>query len=130
VIAPGEAILEIVPNAERLLVEARINPSDIDKVTIGQIAEVRFSAFSQRTSEPVDGNVLSVSADGITDEKTGEQYYLAKVGISESYRDKLGGEKLVPGMQAEVYILTGKQTPLDYLFDPIATSLGRAWREN
>lgn len=66
----------------------------------------------------------------ITDEQTGEQYYLAKVAITDGYEEKLGGEKLVPGMQAEVYILTGEQTPLDYLFDPIAASLSRAWREN
>jgi HlyD family type I secretion membrane fusion protein len=129
VIMPGEKVLDLVPNKDRLIVEARINPIDIDKVQVGLDAQVRFTAFSQRNSVPVDAKVIFVSADGIVDEKSLESYYLAKITLNEGFKTKLGGETVLPGMQVEVLIITGEQTPLSYLFNPIAANLNRAWRE-
>ena len=130
VIGPGEPIMEIVPSDDRLIVEARVSPTDIDKVRVGLVAQVTFSAFSQRNSVPVDGKVIFVSADGLIDEATRESYFLAKVILLEGFKEALRGEEILPGMQAEVMIITGEQTPLDYLISPISGSLNRAWREN
>ena len=130
VIGPGELIMELVPLDDKLIVEARVNPGDIDKIRVGLNAQVRFPALSQRNSVPVDANVIFVSADGLVDEVTRESYFLAKVTLTDGFRKALNGVEIVPGMQAEVMIITGEQTPLDYLINPISASLNRAWREN
>ena len=130
VIGPGELIMELVPLDDKLIVEARVNPGDIDKIRVGLDAQVRFPALSQRNSVPVDANVIFVSADGLVDEVTRESYFLAKVTLTDGFREALSGVEIVPGMQAEVMIITGEQTPLDYLINPISASLNRAWREN
>jgi len=130
VIAPGEKLMDIVPGDEKLIVEARIDPGDIDIVHPGLDAQVRFTAFSQRNTVPVDGKVISVSADQLTDERTGASYYLASVELRGDQAEALNGADLYPGMQAEVMIVTGKQTPLEYLVKPITMSLNRAMREN
>ena len=116
VIGPGELIMELVPLDDKLIVEARVNPGDIDKIRVGLDAQVRFPALSQRNSVPVDANVIFVSADGLVDEVTRESYFLAKVTLTDGFREAL--------------IITGEQTPLDYLINPISASLNRAWREN
>lgn len=129
VVAPGAPLLDIVPSADRLIIEARVNPSDIDVVHIGLKAQVRFTAFSQRNTEPVDGILAAISADSLTDERTGEVYYLARVEIKDDLKKKLGDAVLYPGMQAEVMIVTGERTALEYFFKPITRSLTRAFRE-
>ena len=130
VIAPGEDLLDIVASGERLLVEARVDPSDIDVVEPGLAAQVRLTAFSQRNSKPVNGVVLTVSADRLTDQRTGEDYFLARVELVDNLAEVLAGDSLYPGMQAEVIIVTGARTPFDYLIRPITQSLNRAMREN
>jgi len=130
VIAPGAPILDIVPANERLIIEARVDPGDIDVVHIGLPAQVRFPAFSQRSTAPVDGRVIRVSADSLTDERTGTPYYLARVAIEDDLVTKLKGAELYPGMLAEVLISTGERTALDYFMKPITVSLNRAFRED
>ncbi len=130
VIAPGAALLDIVPSADRLIVEARVDPTDIDVVQVGLLAQARITAFSQRRTQPVDGVVMAVSADRLTDERTGETYYLARVEIKGDIEDKLGGNELYPGMQAEVMIVTGERTALEYFLKPITASLNRAFKED
>ncbi len=130
VIAPGASLLDIVPANVRLIVEARVDPGDIDVVQIGLPAQVRFPAFSQRTMAPVEGRVVRVSADSLTDERTGTSYYLVRVAIEDDLPTKLKGAELYPGMQAEVMITTGERTALDYFFKPISASLNRAFRED
>ena len=129
VIAPGQALLDIVPGDDLLIIEARIDPKDIDVVSWGLLARVRFTAFSQRNAIPMDGRVLSVSADNLIDERTGESYYLARIKLDKDPADVMDGVRLYPGMQAEVMIVTGSRTALEYFLSPITQSMNRALRE-
>ncbi|GGK70096.1 HlyD family type I secretion periplasmic adaptor subunit [Amphritea balenae] len=129
IIGPGEQILGIVPSDEQLIIEARIAPNDIDIVRPGLPAHVRYTAFSSRTHAPVEGKVINVSADRFTDERTGEAYYKAEVELTGDIDIALNGESLYQGMQAEVMIVTGSRTPMDYLLEPLTESLNRAFRE-
>lgn len=130
VIAAGEAIMDIVPTDSSLIVEAKVSPQDIDIVRAGLAAQVRFTALSQRNTVPVDGEVVSVSADRLSDQFTPEGYYLARIGLPAGIRASLGGVTLQPGMQAEVMIVTGANTALGYFMKPIAESFNRAFRED
>ncbi|MCC3303873.1 HlyD family type I secretion periplasmic adaptor subunit [Sneathiella sp. HT1-7] len=130
VIKPGETILDIVPDNVQLIVEAQVNTKDIDSVYIGAPAQIRFPAFSQRFSLPAEGKVLSVSADSIEDERTGSYYYLARVQIENLENAEIMVTQLRPGMQADVMILTGERTALDYFVNPIILSFNRALRED
>tara|TARA_R110002110_G_scaffold159567_1_gene357414 strand:+ start:4639 stop:5943 length:1305 start_codon:yes stop_codon:yes gene_type:complete len=130
VIAAGEAIMDIVPTDGSLIVEAKVSPQDIDIVRAGLAAQVRFTALSQRNTVPVDGEVVSVSADRLSDQFTPEGYYLARIGLPATIRESLGGVTLHPGMQAEVMIVTGANTALGYFMKPVAESFNRAFRED
>ncbi|MCG8355611.1 MAG: HlyD family type I secretion periplasmic adaptor subunit [Kiloniellales bacterium] len=130
VIQAGDTILEIVPGDDRLLVEARVQPIDIDNVLIGQEADVRITAFKQRSTPVLIGEVIYLSADALTDPRSGEPYYTARVAISDAEVARLEGQLLQPGMPAEVIIKTGERTALDYLVQPILESANRAWRED
>jgi len=127
VIGPGESLMDIVPNDERLVIEARVNPLDIDQVHAGQRAEVRLSAFNQRHTLPVNADVLTVSADHFTDERSGASYFLARVALDD---EDVVDLPVTPGMPVEVLILTGERTTLDYLLQPLMQSFNRAFRES
>ncbi|MDJ0946476.1 MAG: HlyD family type I secretion periplasmic adaptor subunit [Kiloniellales bacterium] len=129
VIAPRERLMDIVPSEDSLIVEARVNPIDIDVVRQGLAARVLFSAFSQRNQLPLDGIVTSVSADSLLDERSGESYYLARIALTGDFRAILDGAELTPGMQADVIIVTGERTALQYLMKPLVQSFNRALRE-
>jgi len=130
VVAPGEPLLDIVPKEEQLIIEAFVDPNDIDIVESGLTAQVRLTAFSQRHMVPVEGEVITVSADRLTDERTGRDYFLARVKLLEDPSEILEGAVLYPGMQAEVMIVTGARTTFDYIIRPITQSMNRAFREN
>lgn len=130
VIAPGATIVDIVPSAEKLVVEARIDPNDIDSVKEGLPAMVRFGAFNRRTTPPVEGYVDFVSADRFADQKSGAVYFQARITLPEAALTVLDGRKLVSGMQADVMIVTGERTALDYLLAPLVRSVDRSMREN
>jgi HlyD family secretion protein len=130
VILPGAPLMDIVPSNDRLVVEARVNPSDIDIVRAGLPARVTLTAFSQRSVAPLKGKVVSVSADRLTNDRSGEPYYLVRVELVGDISKALQGASLYPGMQAEVMIVTGAHTALDYFLKPITQSLNRAFREN
>jgi membrane fusion protein, type I secretion system len=134
VIPPGGKILDIVPQNEKLIVEARISPMDIDRVRIGQQAEVRFSAFKSRTTPKVEGTLISVSADSLIDEQSEDKtaYYLARVEISAQGLEDLARSELelLPGMPAEVLVNTGERTLLEYLFDPLSDTVARSFIED
>jgi len=130
VIAPGEKLMDIVPSGDRLIVEAQVDPADIDAVHPGLDTHVRLTPFDKRDAKPLAGRVMSVSADRLTDERTGTAYYLARIELLEDPAAVLGGGALYPGMPAEVMIVTGARTALDYFLKPIARSLNRAFREN
>jgi HlyD family type I secretion membrane fusion protein len=129
VIAPGEAVLDLVPQNERLIVEAQVSPQDIDVVHQGLTARVRLSAYKTRNLHPVEGEVTTVSPDRFVDEKTGQSYFLARIIVDPKQFDKLGNVKLYPGMPADVLIVTGSRSLIGYLLQPIKDSMFRAFRE-
>ena len=130
VISPGEPMMDIVPSADQLIIEAQIDPNDIDVVYPGLLARVRLSAFSQRSVRPIEGRVLSVSADRLINQTTGQPYYTAIIELIEDPDEVLGGVPLHPGMSAEVMLVTGSGTALDYLLAPISRTFERAMRED
>lgn len=129
VIAPGAAVLDIVPSQEMLVVEAQVDPQDIDSVKKGLPASVRFGAFNMRDTPPVDGYVGAVSPDRFSDPQTGAVYFQARIILPEESLKALEGRELVSGMQADVMIITGERTALDYFLDPLLRSVDRSMRE-
>jgi HlyD family secretion protein len=129
VIKAGETIMEVVPDSDELQVEAHVQPKDIDHVHMGQSAFVRFSAFNQRTTPQLSGQVSFVSPDITTDQKSNSTFYTVRIVMSEDERHRLGSSQLIPGMQAEVFVQTGKRTMLSYLMKPITEQLHRAFVE-
>lgn len=129
VIGPGEKIMDIVPTGDKLVVEAQVNPQDIDNVHEGLKARVRLTAYKQRRIRAVEGTVITVSADRFEDEQTGRAYFTTRVEIPTEEIADLKNVELTPGMPAEVLIVTGSRTMLSYLLDPIRYGFGRAFRE-
>ncbi len=129
VVKPGETLLYVVPNAEELIVEARVDPADIDRVSSGQPADIRFSSFSSATTPVIDGQVTSLSADALRDESSGLAYYLARVEVTPEGYDMLDELELVPGMPAEVLINTGSRSMLAYLTQPVRNAFARSMLE-
>ena len=119
----------IVPEADALTVEAKIQPQDIDQVRIGQKAVLRFSAFNQRTTPELTGEVSRVSADVSQDAKSGAAFYTIRMSVPASELDRLKGLKLVPGMPVESFIQTGDRTAISYLTKPLQDQVAKAWRE-
>ena len=131
VIDPGSRIAEIVPSDEELVVEARVQPRDIDRVHAGQQADVRLTAYSFRMTPVLVGDVVHISADRLEDEATGEPYYLARVRLpEEEVARALGQDPLLPGMPADVMIRTGERTVISYLLRPLTDAMSRAFRES
>jgi HlyD family secretion protein len=130
VITAGDPIMLIVPEADNLMVEAKINPQDIDQVQLGQRAVLRFSAFNVRTTPEINGRVARISADTATDQRTGQNYYLVRVAMPASETVRLGDVRLVPGMPVEAFIQTGERSVMSYLLKPLRDQLTRAMTEN
>lgn len=129
VVGAGEPIAEIVPESDELVVEARVNPIDIDRVSEGQEARIRFSTFGSR-APTIFGTLMTLSADAIVNENTGGAHYLARVEVSPDSIENLGDLALMPGMPAEVYINTGSRTMLQYLFKPFSNAMSRSFNED
>ena len=129
VIKAGEVVMEIVPDAGDLQVEARLSPKDVDQVRVGQSTLVRFSALSQRTTPQLSGVVSYVSADTTHDQQSNVAYYTVRVTLPEEAHRELAGLQLVSGMPAEIFVETGSRTMLSYLLKPIADQLRRAFSE-
>jgi HlyD family type I secretion membrane fusion protein len=129
VVRPGETILEIVPAADRLMVEVQLRPLDVDSVKVGLETEVRFTGFNQRTAPMVHGRVTNVSADALQDPRTNATYFTAQIDVPDSELRRLGANRVQPGVPAAVMIKTGERTALAYLTQPLNDSIHRAWRE-
>lgn len=119
VIKPGQALMEIVPQGEPLLVEARVPVELADKVHAGLPVELMFSAFSQSTTPRVAGEVMLVSADRQVDERTDEPYYTLRAQVTEAGMAQLAGLQIRPGMPVEAFVRTGERSMLNYLFKPL-----------
>jgi HlyD family secretion protein len=129
VIAAGEVIMLIVPDTDQLRIEAKVAPQDIDQLSVGQPAVLRFSAFNQRTTPEINGTLARVSPDTTTDQRTGQSYYTARIAVEPAEIARLGAVKLVPGMPVEVFVQTGERKVLSYLLKPLADQITRAFRE-
>ncbi|MGE0023460.1 MAG: HlyD family type I secretion periplasmic adaptor subunit, partial [Hyphomicrobium sp.] len=137
VITPSEQIMLIVPDADRLVIDAKVAPQDIDQVRAGQLGHVRFPAFNQRTTPDVTAEVVRVSADlmmepahgGEAAAGDGAPYYSVRLSLTDAAQKKLAGFRLVPGMPAEVHITTGERTALTYFTKPLTDQFSRAFRE-
>ena len=128
VIAPGDPLMLIVPQADEMAIEVRVAPQDIDQLTIGQSAVLRFSAFNQRTTPEIQGQVSRIAADLTQDPKTGTAFYTARVSTSDQEIGRLNDLKLVPGMPVEAFIQTGERTALSYLVKPLSDQMSRAFK--
>lgn len=129
VINPGEPLMLIVPQADSLVVEARIAPHEIDQVRPGQPVQLRFSAFNSRTTPEIMGVLSRISADLTREQQTNLAYYTARITISDDELKKLEGKVLHPGMPVEAFIQTGSRTALSYLLKPFEDQVMRAFRE-
>jgi HlyD family secretion protein len=129
VVAAGDPIMLIVPDADILMVEVKIPPQDIDQLYLGQIATLRFTAFNMRTTPEIKGTVSFISADITQDQRTGVSYYVARISLSPSEVELLGEVKLIPGMPVVAFIKTSERTMLSYLTKPLRDQVERAFKE-
>ena len=128
-VTPSEPAMLIVPEADQLVVEVKIQPQDIDNVRLDQAAVLRFSAFNQRVTPEIEGVVSRVSADVTTDPKTGLSYYTARIRVPEDRKQRLGGVRLIPGMPVESFMKIGDRSVLSYLVKPLSDQIAKTWRE-
>ena len=129
VISPGQKLMDIVPEDQTLLVEVRVAPHLIDRVKADLPVDVRFSSFAHTPQLVVDGKVVSVSGDLLTDPQNGVTYYLARVGVTANGYKQLGKRQLQPGMPVEVIFLTGERSMLTYLLSPLTKRLAASMKE-
>jgi protease secretion system membrane fusion protein len=129
VISPGQKLMDIVPEDQTLLVEVRVAPHLIDRVKADLPVDVRFSSFAHTPQLVVDGKVVSVSGDLLTDPQNGVTYYLARVGVTANGYTQLGKRQLQPGMPVEVIFLTGERSMLTYLLSPLTKRFAASMKE-
>lgn len=125
VVRPGEALLDIVPSEEGLMIETQVNLDDVDHVRLGQAAQVRLTAFNSRSSPLLEGRVVYLSADQLDSERRDRSFYLIRVALPP----QAGTEAMQAGMRAEVFLKTAPRTALQYLLEPVTSALRRAARE-
>jgi HlyD family secretion protein len=129
VVGPGEVIMEIVPDADTLEVDARLKPTEIDQVRIGQKSRVSFPAFNRQMTPELTGVVSYISADLSHDKQSNATYYTVKVSLPGAELRRLGDLRLVSGMPVEAFLEAGTRTMISYLFKPITDQLRRAFKE-
>ncbi|MDB5589468.1 MAG: HlyD family type secretion periplasmic adaptor subunit [Devosia sp.] len=128
VVTPAERLLTIVPANADLRIEFRLATRDIDQISIGQAAKLRFSAFNQRTTPEIDGVISRLAAAAQRDPQTGESYYLAQVEVTGDL-SVLGTRGLIPGMPVEVFVQTAEQTAIAYFAKPFTDQINRTFKE-
>lgn len=129
VINSAETLMEIVPEDSKLTVECRIQPQDVDQLTVGQPTTLRLTAFNRNTTPELEGKLIRVSADLETDEKTGAAFYRAAIIIPVEQLARAAHLALVPGMPVEVFILTNDRTALSYFVKPVIDHAAMVFRE-
>jgi len=129
VVRPGVPILDIVPVDQPLVVEARVNTADIEKLHVGQSTRVRLSAFDQGDVPEAQGRIVDISADSLEDDRTGQFYYVARVKLDRDQSEQVAALDLVPGMPADLFVNTGERTALSYLAQPLSDRLVRTFIE-
>jgi HlyD family secretion protein len=129
VVAPGETAMRIVPDSDNLVIEARVAPREIDRIVMGGEASVKLLAGNQRISSQLPGEVIHISADQARDERTGESYFVVRIGLDRDEARRMTGVGLQPGMIAEAFIGAGARTPMEYMLQPVTDQFARAMRE-
>ncbi len=129
-VTPGQALLEIVPENEPLLIEMRVSPRDIDSVAVGSQTQIRLTAYNQRSRLPLEGAVTYVAADQSMDDRSNTAYFVARAKIDATSLAASGDVRLHPGMPAEVLIIHKSRLAIDYLVSPVVESFNRAFRED
>lgn len=129
VVAPGEPIAEIVPSDVKLMIEAQIRPEEINHVHLGQHARIKFTAFKYRNTSMVTGKVTYISADRLIDRSNNLPYFSVMILADPDSLQEVGDLKLQAGMPAEVYIEGTSQTALQYLMEPITSTVRKAGRQ-
>jgi HlyD family secretion protein len=130
VVMAGEPVMLVVPEADDLTIEAKVAPTDIDQVHMGQLAVLRLSAFNQRTTPEIRARVSLVPADLVTDQRSGAQYFPVRLTIDPAEAELLGELKLMPGMPVECFIQTGARTVFSYVAKPFHDQVKRAFRHD
>ena len=128
VITPAERLVTIVPQDADLVIEFRVALNDIDQIEVGKPATLRFSAFNQRTTPEIEGQITAVSAATQQDSQTGERFYLAQVRANDGAIDSQQTQ-LLPGMPVEVFVETEQQVAIAYFLKPFTDQIARAFRE-
>ncbi|QRM53298.1 HlyD family type I secretion periplasmic adaptor subunit [Sinorhizobium sp. BG8] len=129
-VTAGQALLEIVPENEPLLIEMRVNPRDIDSIAVGSHTQIRLTAYNQRSRLPMEGAITYVAADQSVDEKSNSAYFVARARIDAASLAASPDVRLYPGMPAEVLIIHKPRLAIDYLTSPVVESFNRAFRED
>src|SRR4051812_26870225 len=129
VVSAGQQIMLVVPAADKLIVEAKVQPQDIDQVHISQAAVMRFTNFNSRTTPELNGEVSVVSGDVTQDQRTGASYYTVRIAVAPDQIARLGEVKLVPGMPVEVFIQTNARTVVSYFVRPFHDQISKVFRE-
>ena len=133
VVAPGQTLMEIVPQDKMLVIQAQVEPSGADDIYQGQEVQVRFTSVNDRTLPLLTGRVRTISADRFTDENTGQGFFRAEVVVSpeelEKVRGALGQGQLRPGLPVEMVFAVRKRTALEYIFEPLTNQFWRSLRE-
>lgn len=130
VMRPGDSVLELLPTSFDLVIEARIDPTSIDSVKVGQDARLRFVALNTTTTPEVSASVTYISADRLVDPSTNQPYFQARLRITDDLPEEIRRDQISPGMPVETYISTGDRTFAEYLVKPIIDSFSRSFREN
>lgn len=129
-VSAGEVLLEMVPTGSKLIVETKIEPKDIGEIILGQAVKISLTAYDPSRYGRVDGNVIGISADAISDQQTGLQHYIVDVSIEGQLNEPDGSEvTFLPGMEASIDVLSGKRTVLDYFWQPMARTKSKALRD-
>ena len=126
----GDILLEIVPTGSELIVETQIDPKDIGEIVLGQDVKISLTAYDPTRYGRIDGKVIGISADAITDQSSGMQFYMVDVSIeSVLYEDDGSEVTILPGMIASIDVLAGKRTVLEYIWQPVAKTKEKALRD-
>ena len=135
VIAPGQKVLDVVPDKAPLVLEAQVSPNDADDLQPGQVTQVRFTGIHERDLPRLTGQLTKLSADSFTDEKSGQSYFMAEVTVPISQVDAIRAVRspdfaLKPGMPVQVLVPLKKRTALQYILEPLTSAMWRSFREH
>ncbi|MBB3444190.1 HlyD family type I secretion periplasmic adaptor subunit [Rhizobium sp. BK379] len=129
VVNPGEVLMLLAPDQRDLTIEAKIATRDIDQLTLGQKVDIRFSAFDQRTTPEVQGDVVSISPDVVTEQRSGAEYYPVRIKPERASLGNLTNMTLYPGMPAEVFIKVADRSVISYMTKPLMDQISHTFRE-